>query len=98
MSLRKLASEVCEMSEDGEGATEYTLSVMKRIALSAIEEALHLLDRSKLAHFFFKEQCINLMLDKASFIGSRKFSNFACNYITKLCIFISAFFIHFILP
>jgi hypothetical protein len=44
MSLRKLASEVCEMSEDGECATEYALSVMKLIGLSAVEEALHLFD------------------------------------------------------
>jgi hypothetical protein len=44
MSLCKLASEVCEMSEDGEGATEYALSVMNLIALSAIEEASHLFD------------------------------------------------------
>jgi hypothetical protein len=32
------------MSEDGEGATEYALSVMNLIALSAVEEALHLFD------------------------------------------------------
>jgi hypothetical protein len=44
MSLSKLASEVCEMSEDGEGATKYALSVMKLIGLSAVEEALHLFD------------------------------------------------------
>jgi hypothetical protein len=44
MSLRKLASEVCEISEDSEGATEYALSVIKLIGLSAVEEALHLFD------------------------------------------------------
>jgi hypothetical protein len=44
MSLRKLASEFCEMNEDGEGTTEYALSDMKLIGLSAVEEALHLFD------------------------------------------------------
>jgi hypothetical protein len=44
MPLRKLTSEVCEISEDGEGATEYALSVMKLIGLPAVEEALHLFD------------------------------------------------------
>jgi hypothetical protein len=44
MPLCKLASEVCEMSEDGEGSSEYALSDMKLIGLPAIEVALHLFD------------------------------------------------------
>jgi hypothetical protein len=44
MPLRKLSSEVCDMSEVAEGAAEYALSVIKLIGLSVVEEALHLFD------------------------------------------------------